>query len=135
MDSVEDFLKRLLKGENPALDKMAGNAKRRIGQSVDSNVRQINQQGAQSGFRGIGANKINDAYRTGSDATVQMEDSLMDKEMQSQQFAAQGLMQLDAQKTDFWDVLSGVLGSGVGALTGGLGGGLGMSLASNLFKK
>ena len=135
MDSVEDFLKRLLMGNNPALDRMAGNAKRRIGQSVDSNVRQINQQGAQSGFRGVTANNINDAYRTGSDATVQMEDSLMDKEMQGQQFAAQGLMQLDAQKTDFWDVLSGVLGSGVGALTGGLGGGLGMSLASNLFKK
>ena len=121
-DYLEDYLKKLLAGNNPALQTMAGNAKRRIGQSVDSNVRQITQQGAQSGFRGINANQINDAYRTGSDATVQMEDSIMDKNMQMQQYAAGQLNTLEANKTDFLDVVSGILGNVAGGFAGGVGG-------------
>lgn len=125
MDDLEAYLKQLLKGNNPALQTMAGNAKRRIGQGVDSNVRQIKEQAASSGFRGVSANNINDAYKIGADATVQMEDSIMEKNMNMQQFAAGQLNQLEANKTDVWDVVGGVLGAGAGALGGGFLGKLG----------
>ena len=125
MDDVEEYLKKLLKGQNPALDSMYGNAQRRVGMSTDRNVRSILQNGAQSGFRGVSANNINDAYRTESDTIGNINDSLMEKTIEGQKFGAEGLMQLDAQKTDFWDVVSGILGSATGGLAGGVGGVLG----------
>jgi hypothetical protein len=132
-DYLESYLKNGLNNNDPIFTSLFGNAQRRIGMSTDRNVRNILQQNAQSGFRGVGANQINDAYRTESDALLNVNDQIMSKELQQKNFYISqllGLEQMKSQETDFWDVLGGVLGTGVGFFTGGLGSGL----ASSLFK-
>jgi len=135
-DYLETFLKNKMQGSNPLFDQLFGNAQRRIGMSTDRNVRQIQQQGAQSGFRGINANQINDAYRTESDALTQVNDDIMGKQLQDQTFAISqllGLEQMKSQETGFGDVLGGILGSATGAFSGGIGGGFGYGLGKKLF--
>lgn len=135
-DYLENFLKQKMYGSNPLFDQLFGNAQRRVGMSTDRNVRNILQQNAQSGFRGVGANQINDAYRTESDALTQINDQVMTKQLEDQNFAISqllGLEQMKSQQTGFGDVLGGVLGMGVGALGGGFLGGLGSKWAGNLF--
>lgn len=130
-DYLESYLKNGLNNNNPIFDSLFGNAQRRIGMSTDRNVRQIQQQGAQSGFRGMNANNINDAYRTESDALLNVNDQIMDKELQQKNFYIQqllGLEQMKSQETGFGDVLGGILGAATGAFSGGFGGGLGYSL-------
>lgn len=127
-DYLEDFLKQKMSGDNPLFSQLFGNAQRRIGMSTDRNIRNIQQQNAQSGFRGVGANQINDAYRTESDALSNVNDQIMSKELQQKNFYISqllGLEQMKSQETDFWDVLGGILGAGAGALGGGFLGTLG----------
>lgn len=130
-DYLENFLKQKMYGSNPLFDQLFGNAQRRVGMSTDRNVRNILQQNAQSGFRGVGANQINDAYRTESDALTQINDQVMTKQLEDQNFAISqllGLEQMKMQDTGFWDVLGGILGSVGGGLGGAAGGSLGASL-------
>ena len=130
-DYLEDFLKQKMGGNNPLFSQLFGNAQRRIGMSTDRNVRGIQQQNAQSGFRGVGANQINDAYRTESDALQGVAGNIGQMQLQDQNFAISqllGLEQLKSQETGFGDVLGGILGSATGAFSGGIGGGLGYGL-------
>jgi len=131
-DYLENYLKNGLYNNNPIFSSLFGNAQKKIGMSTDRNVRDILQQGAQSGFRGATANLINDAYRTESDALTQVNSQIMDKELQQKNFYIQqllGLEQLKQQQTGFGDVLGGILGMGAGALGGGFLGGLGSKWA------
>jgi len=131
-DYLESYLKNGLNNNDPIFTSLFGNAQRRIGMSTDRNVRSILQQNAQSGFRGVGANQINDAYRTESDALSDVNDQIMSKELQQKNFYISqllGLEQMKSQKTDFWDVLGGILGAGAGALGGGYLGTLGSKWA------
>lgn len=127
-DYLESYLKNGLNNNDPIFTSLFGNAQRRIGMSTDRNVRNILQQNAQSGFRGVGANQINDAYRTESDALLNVNDQIMSEELQQKNFYISqllGLEQMKSQETDFWDVLGGILGAGAGALGGGFLGTLG----------
>lgn len=127
-DYLENYLKNGLYNNNPIFSSLFGNAQKKIGMSTDRNVRDILQQGAQSGFRGATANLINDAYRTESDALTQVNSQIMDKELQQKNFYIQqllGLEEFKSQQPGFGDVLGGILGMGAGALGGGFLGGLG----------
>lgn len=131
-DYLESYLKNGLNNNDPIFTSLFGNAQRRIGMSTDRNVRNILQQNAQSGFRGVGANQINDAYRTESDALLNVNDQIMSKELQQKNFYISqllGLEQMKSQETDFWDVFGGILGAGAGALGGGFLGTLGSKWA------
>ena len=135
-DYLEDFLKQKMTGNNPLFSQLFGTAQRRIGMSTDRNVRGIQQQNAQSGFRGVGANQINDAYRSESDAMQGVAGNIGQMQLQDQNFAISqllGLEQLKAQETDFGDVLGGILGGVTGAFTGGVGGSAGYKLGKGLF--
>ena len=129
---LEDFLKNKMGGNNPLFSQLYGTAQRKIGQTTDRNVRSIREQGAQSGFRGGGANLINEAYRTESDTMGGVAGDIGQMQLQDQQFAISqllGLEQMKSQETDFMDVLGGLLGSGTGALGGGYLGKLGSNWA------
>ena len=155
---LEGLIKERIGGKNPLFDQIFGNAQRRIGAVTDRNVRGIKEQNAQSGFRGTGANQINDAYRNEGNAMSQVNDSLMQAQLGQQQSAINQLLGLNQQesgmnwnmfqsnrnqsnfnrqqnfaedqaKTDFGDVLGGILGMGAGALGGGFLGGLGSKWA------
>ena len=113
-------------------DQLLGNAKRKIGATTDRNVRNIRQNLAQSGFRGVGANLINDAYRTESESVGDVSAQLAQQQMNYRQNAIQqllGLKQMENQETSFGDVLGGILGMGAGALGGGYLGALGAKWA------
>lgn len=160
MGSNFDFLQNLIKerisGKNPLFDQLFGNAQRRIGATTNRNIRGIKEQNAQSGFRGTGANQINEAYRNEGNAMSQVNDSLMGAQLGQQQSAINQLLGLNQQESGinmnlfqsnrnqanfnrqmnfqedqanpgFMDVLGGILGMGAGALGGGLGGQLGAS--------
>lgn len=136
-DYLEKFLKQKMMGNNPLFSQLFGNAQRRIGMSTDRNVRGIQQQNAQSGFRGIGANQINDAYRTGSDALQQALGNIGQMQLQDQNFAISQLLELEqlkSQETGFGEVLGGILGGVAGAFTGGVGGAAGYGLGTKLGK-
>ena len=130
---LEDFLKNKMGGDNPLFSKLFGTAQRKIGQTTDRNVRSIREEGAGSGFRGVGANKINEAYRTESDTMQGVAGDIGQMELKDQNFAIQSLLgieQMKAQETDFMDVLGGILGS----LSGGFGGGLGGKAGASWFE-
>jgi hypothetical protein len=137
-DYLEQFLKKNLYGNNPLFAQLFGNAQRGIGRTTDRNVRGLKNQFAQSGFRGIGGNMLNDAYRTESDTLGQVQGQIGQMQLQDQQFNINSLLGLEnlksqerAQETDFWDVLAGLGGS----VAGGLGGGFGGAWGNQLFKK
>lgn len=135
-DYLEQILKSNLMGGNPLFARLYGNAQQRIGRVTDRNVRGIKQQFAQSGFRGIGANALNDAYRTESDTLGEVQGQIGQMELQNQQAAINGLLgieQMKAQETGWGDVLGGILGMGIGAFTGGAGGAVGAGLAKKWF--
>lgn len=124
-DYLEQLLKRNLGGGNPLFAQLFGSAQQRIGRTTDRNVRGIKQQGAQSGFRGINANQINDAYRTESDTLGQVSGQIGQMQLQDQQNAINGLLgieQMKSQETGFMDVLGGILGMASGGFAGGVGG-------------
>ena len=125
-DYLEDFFKSQLQGTNPIFDQLLGTGQRRIGRQVDKNVTNIEQQNAQSGFRGVGANQINDAHRTGSDALSQLLNQIMMQKLQQQNQGAEGLMGIEDLKAQefgwgdlFGSLLSGGAQVGAAALTGG----------------
>lgn len=157
-DFLQELLKDRISGQNPLFDKLAGNAKRRIGDVTNENIREIKEQSAQSGFRGIGANQINKAYKSGQSAMAGVEDSLINAQLSQSQNAINSLLglnqfegaanmglfnsslnqanfnrQMDFQEeqagTDFMDVLGSILGMGAGALGGGYLGTLGSKWA------
>lgn len=124
-----DYLERLLKGKlggnNPLFNNLFGNAQRKIGRVTDRNVRKIKEQGAQSGFRGINANQINDAYRTESDTLGEVSGQIDMMKLQDEQDTIKGLLgieQIKSQETGFGDVLGGILGMIGGGFAGGVGG-------------
>ena len=127
-DYLEDFLKQKMGGNNPLFSKLFGTAQRRIGMNTDANKRAVDETNAQNGFRGMGANQINQVYRTGADALEGVAGNIGQMELQDQNFAISqllGLEQLKSQETGFWDVLGGITGSVAGGFGGGLGGKLG----------
>ena len=127
-DYLEDFLKQKMGGNNPLFSKLFGTAQRRIGMNTDANKRAVDETNAQNGFRGMGANQINQVYRTGADALEGVAGNIGQMELQDQNFAIShllGLEQLKSQETGFWDVLGGITGSVAGGFGGALGGKLG----------
>ena len=135
-DYLEQILKRNLGGNNPLFAQLFGSAQQRIGRTTDRNVRQIKQQGAQSGFRGVNANNINEAYRSESDTLGKVQGDIGQMEWQDQQKAIEGLLGIEnmkSQETGWGDVLGGMLGMGVGAFTGGMGGAVGAGLTKDWF--
>ena len=129
---LEDFLKQKMGGNNPLFSKLFGTAQRKIGMNIDANKRAVDETNAQNGFRGMGANQINQVYRTGADALEGVAGNIGQMELQDQNFAISqllGLEQLKSQETGFWDVLGGITGS----VAGGFGGGLGGKVGANWF--
>lgn len=94
-DYLQDIIKRGIEGNNPLYDTLLGNAKRRIGAVTDRNIQDIKEQGAQSGFRGIGANKINDAYRTEAEAVGGVADNLAMAQLNERQNMIRNLLGLN----------------------------------------
>ena len=94
-DYLSGTIKKGIDGSNPIFDQLFGNAQRRIGASTDRAVQDIKEQGAQSGFRGVGGNLINDAYRNEGNALSQVSDSLMGQQLQYQQNAISQLLGLN----------------------------------------
>lgn len=78
---LQDILKKGIEGNEGLFDTLLGNAKRKIGAVTDRNIQDISEQSAQSGFRGIGANKINDAYKTEAEAVGGVADNLATQEL------------------------------------------------------
>lgn len=129
---LEKLITQGLNTQDPMWQQLLGNATRKIGMTTDRNVRNIKQQNAQSGFRGIGANAINDAYRTESQAVGDVSGQIAQQQMAYRQNAIQqllGLKQMESQETGFGDIIGGLLGMGAGALGGGYLGALGKKWA------
>lgn len=97
-DFLSSLLKKNVEGNNPIFDKLYGNAARRIGGSTDKNVRTIKENLASSGFRGTGANLINDAYVNEQNALTQVSDNLSTQELGYQQNALAQLLNLNSQE-------------------------------------
>lgn len=95
---LTDTVKKGIEGNDSVFDKLLGNATRRIGGVTDRNVRSIRENLASSGFRGTGANLINDAYRSEADAVSQTADSLANQEIQYKQNAINQLLGLNQQE-------------------------------------
>ena len=95
---LNDTIKGNAEGRNPIFDQLFGNASRRIGGSTDRNVRGVKENLASSGFRGTGANLINDAYRSEKDALSQVSDSLATQELSFKENAINQLLGLNQQE-------------------------------------
>ena len=94
-DYLQDIIKQGIEGNNPLYDTLLGNAKRKIGAVTDRNIRDIQEQSAQSGFRGIGANKINDAYKTEAEAVGGVTDNLAMAQLNDKQNMIRNLLGLN----------------------------------------
>ena len=97
-EKLKGILTKNIEGNNPIFDKLFGDAARRIGGSTDRNVRGIRENLASSGFRGTGANLINDAYKNESEALTQVSDQLATQELNYQQAALAQLLGLNSQE-------------------------------------
>jgi hypothetical protein len=108
---------------SPLFQKLFGNAQRRIGMSTDRNIRDIQEQGAQSGFRGVNTNQINDAYKNEEGALSQVSDSLTGQQLDMEKFLQELQFQKDSQPAWWEGLLGGLIGAGgqigAAALTGG----------------
>ena len=127
-DYLEDFLKQKMGGNNPLFSKLFGTAQRKIGMNTDANVRDIQEQNAQSGFRGMGGNQINKAHRAGTDALEGVAGNIGQMELQDQNFAIKSLLDLEnlkSQEMDFMSFLGGLTSPVAGGFSGALGGKLG----------
>lgn len=96
----EGFLGKLLadriRGENPLLDELRQVGRKDITDSTNRGLRNIKEQLAASGFRGIGANAINDLYENESDAIAGLNVNLAQFQDQQTQNAIQQLLGLNA---------------------------------------
>lgn len=95
---LSDTIKGNVEGNNPIFDQLFGNASRRIGGATNRNVRSIKENLASSGFRGTGANLINEAYRGETDALSQVSDNLATQELNFKQNAINQLLGLNQQE-------------------------------------
>ena len=127
-DYLEDFLKQKMGGNNPLFSKLFGTAQRKIGMNTDANKRAVDETNAQNGFRGMGANQINQVYRTGADALEGVAGNIGQMELQDQNFAIKSLLDIEnlkSQEMDFMSFLGGLTSPVVGGFGGALGGKLG----------
>lgn len=92
---LQNNLKQGIEGNNPIFPQLFGNASRRIGASTDKAIRNIKEQGAQSGFRGASGNLINNAFGNEQNALTQVLDDLATQQLRYQQNAIAQLLGLN----------------------------------------
>jgi len=97
---LTDLIKGNIEGNNPIYDIIFGNAARRIGGTTSRNIRDVKENLAASGFRGTGANLINDAYRSEADALSQVSDSIAQMQASEKQNSINQLLGLNNQESN-----------------------------------